>query len=126
MQHAVRNAVRFLQVYPLIVTIAFLCDVILDTLNVVVTDIMGVLFGVSMTNIVWMWILARRLKVSLWSRTLYATLFLILIIDLIDLAIPLSLTAVMFDRLMFTILAVGCISSFLTYIYTKYKAHGNI
>ena len=117
--------IRFLQVYPIITALAFLVDTILDAVGIVITDFMGAVFGVSLLPLICLWYHSRQLKVSLWSRMLYATLFGVTLVFISDRIFEWSLNAVVLDGIVFIILVAGIISSFLTYIYTKYRNHGN-
>lgn len=122
----VRAVIRFLQIYPLLTVVAFLIDVVLDTLGINATEALDFLFGVSAFPVVCLWLLARRLCVSLWSRVLYATLLVVIAVTFADWLFGFPMTIVMFDRVMFAILSTGVLSSLVTHIYTKYRHNGNI
>lgn len=122
----VRAVIRFLQIYPLLTAAAFLLDVILDTFGINATGAVDFLFGVSAFPLACLWLLARRFRVSLWSRVLYVTLMVVMAVTFADWLFGFPMTIVMFDRVMFAILSTGVISSLITYIYTKYRHNGNI
>lgn len=122
----VRSMMRFLQVYPIVTALAFLLDTILDAVGIVITDFIGAVFGVSIFPLVYLWWLSRRLKVSVWSRIMYATLFVVILFYIINGLFAFTESAIIIDKIVFIILTSGTISSLLTYIYTKYRAHGNI
>lgn len=117
----VRKAIALLQVFPLITSIVFIADILADAAGLYITQWLEPLFGVSLFPVGIMYCAARNLKVQRWSRVLYFALLCVPVVAAADSVFGFNLSAELFNRTVFTILSAGCISSFLTFIYTKYK-----
>jgi len=118
---SIRKTIRFLQICPVVITIATLIDIILDLLGIVVTSFICTFFGTSLFLTVGLYTISRSLYVSTWSKVLYITLIVALLFDFLDQLFVFSITAIIFNEILLLILITGSISSFMTYIYDKFK-----
>ena len=118
---SIRKTIHFLQICPMVITIATLIDIILDLLGIVVTSFICTFFGTSLFLTVGLYTISRSLYVSTWSKVLYITLIVALLFDFLDQLFVFSITAIIFNEILLLILITGSISSFMTYIYDKFK-----
>lgn len=118
---SVRKIIRFLQICPVVITIATLIDIILDLLGIVVTSFICTFFGTSLFITVGLYTISRSLYVSTWSKILYIALIVALLFDFLDQLFIFSITAIVFNEILLLILITGCISSFMTFLYDKFK-----
>jgi len=118
---SIRKTIRFLQICPVVITIATLIDIILDLLGIVVTSFICTFFGTSLFLTVGLYTISKSLYVSTWSRVLYITLIVALLFDFLDQLFVFSITAIIFNEIILLILITGSISSFMTFIYDKFK-----
>ena len=118
---SIRKTIRFLQICPVVITIATLIDIILDLLGIVVTSFICTFFGTSLFLTVGLYTISKSLYVSTWSKVLYITLIVALLFDFLDQLFVFSITAIIFNEILLLILITGSISSFITFIYDKFK-----
>lgn len=118
---SIRKTIRFLQICPVVITIATLIDIILDLLGIVVTSFICTFFGTSLFLTVGLYTISKSLYVSTWSKVLYITLIVALLFDFLDQLFVFSITAIIFNEIVLLILITGSISSFMTFIYDKFK-----
>lgn len=117
----IRKTIRFLQICPVVITIATLIDIVLDLLGIVVTSFICTFFGTSLFLTVGLYTISRTLYVSIWSKILYITLIAALLFDFLDQLFVFSVNAVVFNEILLLILIVGIISSLMTFIYDKFR-----
>lgn len=118
---SIRKTIRFLQICPMVITIATLIDIVLDLLGIVVTSFICTFFGTSLFITVGLYTISRSLYVSTWSKILYIALIVALLFDFVDQLFVFNITVIIFNELLLLILIVGILSSFITFIYDKFK-----
>lgn len=118
---SIRKTIRFLQICPIVITTATLIDIVLDLLGIVVTSFICTFFGTSLFITVGLYTISRSLYVSTWSKILYIALIVALLFDFLDQLFVFNITSIIFNELLLLILIVGILSSFITFIYDKFK-----
>ena len=117
----IRRAIGFLQVFPIIVVLVCIIDTIFDICDVNIETILSSMFGTSLFVTSGLYLTGRRLGINKWSRVLYVTLLYAQLFVIADFIFDFNMTSVVFDEMLLLVLSTGIISSFITYIYGKYK-----
>lgn len=117
----IRKAISFLQIYPVVTSLFVLLNFILDFFEVVTNNAISSLFGTSAFITVGLYIISRSLYVSTWAKSLYITLIVATLFDFADQLFLFSDKIIISNEIYFLIVIVGTISSFITFIYDKYK-----
>ena len=118
---SVRKTIRFLQIYPIVTSIALLVDIICDIFGIVITNFLGILFGTSLYITIGLYAISRSLYVATWSKSLYITLIVAVLFDFTDQLFHLPINAVIFNNILLLIFVIGILSSLCTFIYDKFK-----
>ena len=119
----IRRAIRALQEIPLVMSVIVIINFASDTLRLSVGEYLCPLFGISAYIMLRLYMISRLLYVSRWAKMLYVILAFVCLMVFVDNIFAFKLLIVDFQQLVFSMFIIGCISSFITYIYDKYK-HG--
>lgn len=117
----VRRAVAMLQEIPIVVSLFVFVCYFTDFCNYNICKYTYPIFGSSMYIMLRLYFVARRLYVSKWSLVLYFTLSCVSLIELIDNIFGMPSNAIAFHQILQTVFISGIFSSFVTFLYGKYK-----
>ncbi len=118
----VRRAIGLLQVYPLVVSIASIVVTAFDLSGKDIADIVAPFFGVSLFAILCPYCMARAVGVSSWSKALYATLGFSYVFSAACEFVFTGITDFAAAEVTMLILLTGIVSSFVTYLYDRYRS----
>lgn len=125
LQHAkkrIRYTIRILQEIPLVISFfVFLCY-IFDFFKLIMSNYFCPIFGFSFYIIFRLYCIARKLYVSNWSKILYIMLMIISLFELFDNIFFTKENAILANQLFIIIFTTGVFSSFITYLYGKFKS----
>lgn len=117
----VRRAVAMLQEIPIVVSLFVFVCYFTDFCHYNICKYTYPVFGSSMYIMLRLYFVARRLYVSKWSLVLYLTLACISLVELIDNIFGMPSNAAAFHQISQTVFIAGVFSSFITFLYGKYK-----
>lgn len=117
----IRRAIGLLQVYPLVITLAAVADTAVDLSGSNITEFLSPFFGVSLFAILCPYCMARAVGVSPWSKALYATLGFSFLFTAACEFVFTGITDFAAAEVTMLILLTGIVSSFITYLYDKYR-----
>ena len=117
----IRKAIRYLQEIPVVMSLVVILNFVCDTLRYDIGRYMHPIFGFSAYVLFRLYMMSRMLYVSKWSKVLYLTLILVCLVVFLDGIVDFSLVFVEFQELIFSMFIFGCFSSFLTFLYEKFK-----
>jgi uncharacterized membrane protein YeiB len=119
--NSIRRTIRALQEIPVVLTVFVLLNYTLDFMGYSVFLCMCPLFGFSLYVILRLYSVARRMHVSRWSRILYVALAAVVLADLADILFGISYRLAEFQQYAFAVFLACVLSSFITYIYGKWR-----
>lgn len=119
----IRKAILFLQIYPIVTTIVFSIDMVLNISGVgnITNKIICPLFGTSLFVTTGLYSISRSLYVSIWSRVLYIVLIAATLVEFIDQFLNIMPPNVILQELILLLFFSGAIISFITFLYDKFK-----
>lgn len=119
----IRKAILFLQLYPIITTLVFSIDMILNISNIadITNKIICPLFGTSLFVTTGLYLMSRSLYVSIWSRVLYIALIAATLVEFTNQFLNIAPSNIILQELLLLLFFVGTIISFITFLYDKFK-----
>lgn len=119
----IRKAILFLQIYPIITTIVFSIDMVLNVSDIgnITNKVICPLFGTSLFVTTGLYLISRSLYVSIWSRVLYIALIAATLIEFIDQFLNIMPPNIILQELLLLLFFSGAIISFITFLYDKFK-----
>lgn len=117
----IRRTIRALQEIPVVLTLFVLLNYTLDFLGYRVFTTLCPLFGFSLYIVLRLYSVARRMHVSRWSRILYIGLAFVVTADFADAVAGISYRLAEFQQFVFAVFLACVLSSFITYIYGKWR-----
>lgn len=116
-----RKTIRILQTIPIVLSVVVVVGFLFDTYNIDVAWYLSASFGFSVYVLAMLYIISRRLYVSLWSRILYIDLIMVSVVDLLDTIFKFSDRFLSLQGFVFSIFIAVVVSSLCTYIYDKFR-----
>lgn len=116
-----RKAIRILQIFPFIISILFLLIYLLIIIGYDFSIQLCPICGISFLSIFTMALIAKRMHVSSWSLFFYYLLLVIVIVDISSLFIKYNDLLINTASINFMLLVSGGCSSFITYLYERFK-----
>lgn len=117
----IRRTIRALQEIPVVLTLFVLLNYTIDFLGYRVFTTLCPLFGFSLYIVLRLWLVARRMHVSRWSRILYIGLAFVVTADFMDTVCGISYRLTEFQQFVFAVFLSCVLSSLITYIYGKWR-----
>lgn len=117
----VRYAIRVLQEIPLVLSLAVFVNYFSELIDIDISMYEYPIFGFSIYLLIRLFLSARKLYVSTWSLILYVTLIIVACVDFADSIFKLTDKVLYLQEIMDTLFTAGVFSSFLTFIYMKFK-----
>ena len=118
----IRKTIRILQEIPLVVSVVVFTVMIADIAGYNISKYTYPLFGFSFYILVRLFSAACAMHVSLWSKSLYLQQIIISVIEFADNLCNLSDKVIHFQQVMNTVIIAGILSSFITFLYGKFKS----
>lgn len=118
----VRKTIRILQEIPLVVSVVVFTVMITDIAGYNISKYTYPLFGFSFYILARLFSAACAMRVSLWSRSLYLQQIVISVTEFADNLCGLSDKVIHFQQVMNTVIIAGILSSFITFLYGKFKS----
>lgn len=116
-----RKTIRILQTIPIVLSVVVVVGFLFDTYDIDAAWYLSASFGFSVYVLSMLYIISRRLYVSLWSRILYINLIMVSVVDLLDTIFKFSDRFLSLQGFMFSIFISVVIASLFTFIYDKFK-----
>lgn len=117
----IRRTIRALQEIPVVLTLFVLLNYTLDFLGYRVFTTLCPLFGFSVYIVLRLYLVARRMHVSRWSRILYIGLAFVVTADFMDTVCGISYRLAEFQQFFFAVFLSCVLSSLITFIYGKWR-----
>lgn len=118
----IRRTIRILQEIPLVLSLIVFIVMLADIAGYDISKYTYPLFGFSFYILVRLFSAACVMHVSLWSKSLYLQQIMISVIEFADNLCDLSDKVVHFQQVMNTVIIAGILSSFITFLYGKFKS----
>lgn len=119
--NSIRRTIRALQEIPVVLTLFVLLNYTLDFLGYRVFTTLCPLFGFSLYIVLRLYLVARRMHVSRWSRILYVGLAFVVTADFADAVFGISYRLAEFQQFVFAVFLSCVLSSLITFIYGKWR-----
>lgn len=116
-----RKTIRILQTIPIVLSVVVVVGFLFDTYDIDAAWYLSASFGFSVYVLSMLYLISRRLYVSLWSRILYIDLIMVSVVDLLDTIFKFSDRFLSLQGFVFSIFIAVVISSLCTYIYDKFR-----
>lgn len=116
-----RKTIRILQTIPIVLSVVVVVGFLFDTYDIDAAWYLSASFGFSVYVLSMLYIISRRLYVSLWSRILYIDLIMVSVVDLLDTIFKFSDRFLSLQGFVFSIFIAVVVSSLCTYIYDKFR-----
>lgn len=110
-----------LQEIPLVLSLAVFVCYILDLFKIQAVFYVCPIFGFSFYMLLRLYIVARKLYVSRWSRVLYVMLIVLTLFNFIDNMFFTPDDLVLANQITTIIFVSGTFSSFITFLYGKFQ-----
>lgn len=116
-----RKTIRVLQQIPIVLSLVVVIGFLCDTYDFELCWYLCPIAGFSIYVLVMLYIISRRLYVSIWSRILYLNLIMVSFVDFLDSIFKFSEKFATFQEFVFSIFIAVVVSSLCTYIYDKFR-----
>lgn len=116
-----RKTIRVLQQIPIVLSFVVVVGFLCDTYDLEACWYLCPVAGFSIYVLAALYVISRRMYVSLWSRMLYLNLMMVSFVDLIDSIFKLSVKFVELQELVFCMFITGVLSSLCTYVHGKWQ-----
>lgn len=117
----IRRTIRMLQEIPLVISVVVFLVYFTNLFGNVLAEYIYPLFGFSFYIMLRLYMVAKGMYVQKWSRVLYITLMIISLIEFVDNIISVPLDVLFLQEIIEIMFVIGVISSFITFLYGKYK-----
>lgn len=117
----IRKTIRMLQEIPLVTSFFVLVVYCTDIYGHDLCKYIYPLFGFSSYIMFRLYLVARKMYVSKWALVLYIMLISISFVELFHNIFPMCVKSIIIQHLLNIIFVTGVISSFITFLYGKYK-----